>query len=196
MRRIPGALGLARSLLCRRAMSEMALFPGFSFLDHVELLERGRAAEGTWSLDAGMPLLRAHFPLRPMLPGSILIESFAQLGSLLLEASLGFAKKALPVWIEGVRFRRAVEGATPVRVRVRVELVRARPGAAELDASAHQHGARCAHGRLGFALAPMSEYFGPEHLRAFRKWLEPRLDTARLVNFPQPPLEALREYGG
>lgn len=181
------------SLVRPIAVKEMALFPGFSFLDRVELLDRGTAAEGTWSVDAGMPLLQAHFPLRPMLPGSLLIESFAQLGSLLLEASLGFARKALPVWIEGVRFRRAVEGG--VVVRVRVELVRAVPGAAELDASAHQNGARCAHGRLGFALAPMSEYFGPEHLRAYRTWLEPRLATARLVNFPQPPLEVLDEYG-
>lgn len=174
-------------------MSETVLFPGFSFLDHVELLERGKAATGTWSLDAWMPLLRAHFPLRPMLPGSILVESFAQLGSLLLEASLGFGRKALPVWIESIRFRRAVEGGDPVEVRV--ELVRATPGVAELDASARQHGARCAHGRLGFALVPMSEYFGPEHLRAYRRWLEPRIGLARLVNFPQSPLETLREYG-
>jgi 3-hydroxyacyl-[acyl-carrier-protein] dehydratase len=170
------------------------LLAGFTFLDQVHLLVRNRRIEGTSELAAAAGLLASHFPLRPMVPGSLLLEALSQLGGLLLESSTGFARKAIPIWIEQARFRRPVQAARTVHLTG--TLTQTDPAGAVLDAVAHQDGQRCATARLGFALAPMANFYGPEHLRLYRAWVEARIRSACLIDFPASPLEVLREFGG
>lgn len=57
--------------------------PGFSFVDHAEILESGkRLKAGKW-LDPQLPFFADHFPGEPLMPGVLLIECAAQAAGIL-----------------------------------------------------------------------------------------------------------------
>lgn len=131
--------------------------------------------EATWEPPPAR-MLAHHFPLWRIVPGSIVLEAFAQLGSVLLETGAGFAQKALPAWIERARFRRPVDG--PELVRYRVQRLQGDAAGAVLEAEACQADEIRATARIGFVLAPMSLFFGPGHLLEYRAWIAARLTAA------------------
>lgn len=83
--------------------------PPFLFVDEVVELEPGQSARGRWSLTGNEPFFAGHFPLRPTLPGVLMVESLAQLGGIALLADDRFAGR-LPLFggIDRARFRRQV----------------------------------------------------------------------------------------
>jgi 3-hydroxymyristoyl/3-hydroxydecanoyl-(acyl carrier protein) dehydratase len=142
--------------------------------DQVDALVRDVRVEATWRPPA--EAFARHFPLWRMVPGSLVLEAFAQLGSLLLETSGGFAWKALPAWIERARFRRPIEGTEPVFLAVC--RVQGDPTGAVLEAEARQADEVRATARFGYVLAPISRFYAPEHLREYRAWVDGRLTPA------------------
>ena len=59
-------------------------------------------------LPADEAIFAFHFPLRPVLPASALLESFAQAATILLETSYAFRRKALPGYFTSARFHRGI----------------------------------------------------------------------------------------
>jgi 3-hydroxymyristoyl/3-hydroxydecanoyl-(acyl carrier protein) dehydratase len=121
-------------------------------------------------------MLFRHFPLWRIVPGSLVLEAFAQLGSVLLETGSGFAQKALPAWIERARFRRPVDG--PELVHYQVRRLQGDAAGAVLEAEARQADELRVTARIGFVLAPMALFFEPQHLLEYRAWIDARFTRA------------------
>jgi 3-hydroxyacyl-[acyl-carrier-protein] dehydratase len=56
--------------------------PGFRFIDEAVEVEPGVRGRFAFTLAADHPILQAHFPGRPLVPGVILIEAMAQAAGL------------------------------------------------------------------------------------------------------------------
>jgi len=149
--------------------------------DQVDALVPDVRVEARWRPPPGDAFAR-HFPLWQMVPGSLVLEAFAQLGSLLLETSGGFAWKGLPAWIERARFRRPVEVAEPVFLTV--WRVQGDSTGAVLEAEARQADEVRVTARFGYVLAPISRFYAPEHLREYRAWVDRRLTPAARAGLP------------
>lgn len=155
----------------------------------VHVLVPGDRVEATWEPPPER-MLASHFPLWRIVPGSIVLEAFAQLGSLLLEVGAGFERKALPAWIERARFRRPVDG--PELVQYRVQRLQGDPTGAVLEAEARQADEVRVTARIGFVLAPMALFFGPRDLLDYRRWIDARLTRAARVHLQADPARSPR----
>src|SRR5262245_26962118 len=124
-----------------------------------------------------------------MLPASILFESFAQTGTILLETSRGFRSKAFPGYIVSARFPRPVRPPAPVRLVMRVHQLS--EDGAVLEGEAWQETKRCATCTVGMILAPLEGFFAGEHLDGYGGLYRTWLDGAALEGFDVHPLEQL-----
>lgn len=52
--------------------------PGFTFIDSVEIIEKGRSLRATKWLDPKLPFFADHFPGAPIMPGVLMVEAAAQ----------------------------------------------------------------------------------------------------------------------
>lgn len=93
----------------------------FVLIDRVETLEPGRRAVGSKTFAPDEAFFRDHFPGFPVVPGVLVLETMAQLGGRLIQASLGSAAdpSVLPMlaMIERAQFRR------PIRPGERLDVV-------------------------------------------------------------------------
>jgi len=81
----------------------------FLLLDRITSWELGKCAEGTKNVALSEDFFDDHFPLKPIMPGALIVEGIAQLSGLLLEESIkaseGRSVKALMSIIEKAKFR-------------------------------------------------------------------------------------------
>lgn len=159
------------------------------WIDRVLVLVRARRIHARLELAPDEPIFSGHFPLRPTLPASVLLESFAQAGTFLLEPSFGFTRKALPGFYTNAKFHRAVEPGAAVEIEFVAD--HWGPDGALLRGRAEQRGARCATCVLGMFTAPLSDFFGPEHMRSYRDMYEQLLAGAEFEGFDRHPLQSL-----
>ena len=136
------------------------------------------------------PLFENHFPSNPMLPASLLIESFAQAGSILLETSFAFTRKAIPGYIVNAKFRRPVRPPAPVVIQLHV--TQEGEDGAVLTGRAVQGKSLAGSCTLGMILSPIEGFYGPEHGGAYRRVYAELLEGAELLGFEASPLESLR----
>jgi 3-hydroxyacyl-[acyl-carrier-protein] dehydratase len=83
----------------------------FLLLDRVTSWAPGRHAEAVKNVSLTEDFFDDHFPLRPIMPGSLILEGLAQLSGLLLEETMrarGVDVKALMSRVERAAFRRPV----------------------------------------------------------------------------------------
>jgi 3-hydroxyacyl-[acyl-carrier-protein] dehydratase len=154
-------------------------------IDRVEVLVKAERIDAVC-----MPIgdcFPGHFPERPMVPGSFVLETLSQAGTILLETSGGFARKALPIIIDGARFRKPVHPGAAMRVAM--TSVRESDSTTLLSGTVSQDGKRCCTANIGFAFAPLGDFFGPEtlphYLRVYRRWLT----GTRFEGFERSPQE-------
>jgi hypothetical protein len=124
-----------------------------------------------------------------VLPASALLESFAQLGTILIETSHGFVLKALPGYLSSAKFYRPVIPGAEVRLEVVVE--QWNDQGAVLRSRAEQDGRKCAVCTLGMFTSPLSEFYGPDDMPAYRSMYGRLLGAGRLEGFDVDPLEVL-----
>jgi 3-hydroxyacyl-[acyl-carrier-protein] dehydratase len=167
---------------------------GFLLVDRVLELHRGARVVAEHQVELAPDFYAYHFPRQPIVPGSMLLECLAQVGSILVEASSNFRLKGLPGYFENAKFRRPVRPGERLRVEMNAE--RWTAGAAVLRGVILNHeGARSATCVVGMFAAPLEDYFGPEHETGYRQTYARWLDGAELRGFERHPLEVLRHAG-
>ena|SRR5437016_12861253 len=62
-----------------QALDSLPHGPEFRFIDRLLALDPGKSGLADYTVRGDEPLLRGHFPGRPMMPGVLLIEAVAQL---------------------------------------------------------------------------------------------------------------------
>jgi 3-hydroxymyristoyl/3-hydroxydecanoyl-(acyl carrier protein) dehydratase len=95
----------------------------FEMVDRIEELKRGSYAIGIKCISLSDDVFEHHFPGQPVYPGSLLIESMAQLGGALLELSLRDSLDYCPRCVLSMvkaKFRDMVLPGTALRMRAEV----------------------------------------------------------------------------
>jgi 3-hydroxyacyl-[acyl-carrier-protein] dehydratase len=161
----------------------------FLWVDRVVELHRARRIVAALEIPRGGALFAHHFPLRPMFPASLLFESAAQAGTILLETSLGFRRKALPGYIAAAKFYRAIVPGDSLLIEIDAE--QWSEDAAVLEARIARGPERCAWFRFGMLTAPLGEFYGAEHAAGYRAMYAVWLGEAALRDFAAPPQEDL-----
>ena len=124
----------------------------FLLVDKIVELEPGKRAVGLKQVSAGEIYFQGHFPGQPIMPGVLIVEALAQVGSVALLSSAAHAGKiGLFAGIDGFRFRRTVVPGDTLRLEVTLTKLRGvvgkGTGRAEVD------GQVVAEGELLFAIA-------------------------------------------
>lgn len=162
----------------------------FLFIDRVLELERHERIVAVRQVPFADELFAQHFPGRPMMPASLLIEALAQSATILLETSREFACKAYVGYVANAKFRRPVVPGFEMRLEQRVVCVE--KDAAVLSGSVHQRGERCANIELGMVIAPLAEFFGTGNVAYYHALYDTWLADASLSGFDRDPREGLQ----
>lgn len=155
----------------------------FYLIDRVDELVAGRKAAGVKNLTLTDSTLWDHFPGHPAYPGSLLIESMAQLGGLLAEASYHAmhpdTRRAVVMQVDRAKFHQACLPGD--QLGVQAEMVSLLSAAARLQCSVLRQGEVAAQATLTYRLITVDD----PALHAGRVALY-RLWTAQMR--PQPEL--------
>ena len=165
----------------------------FLLLDRVNRLERAKLIEASRSVSLTEDYFTEHFPGNPIVPASLLFESFAQAATCLLETSCSFRKKAVPGFVHSAKFHRLVIPGHDLSIQMTVES--STEDATMVSGIARQRDQRCATIKLGMITAPFDDFvprpFRSFYLAIYDIWLR----GANLEGFDSDPLEALRNDG-
>ncbi|MBI4433125.1 MAG: hypothetical protein HY592_06590 [Candidatus Omnitrophica bacterium] len=96
----------------------------WDLLDKFEVLKKGEPARAVKFFSGKEDFFRDHFPGRPLVPESLMIEMTAQAGGVLFGLGIGFKKEVILAKIEQARFERTV--APPCRLVVEAALAEER----------------------------------------------------------------------
>jgi 3-hydroxyacyl-[acyl-carrier-protein] dehydratase len=122
----------------------------------VELAPPGRA-RAIKCVSLGDDVFVDHFPGHPVMPGALVIEALAQLGGVLIEATLRERGRpdlvAVLTMVDRARFRRAVTPGD--RIELAVEGLTASDEGGQVRGQAEVDGKLVAEAELGFALHPL-----------------------------------------
>jgi 3-hydroxyacyl-[acyl-carrier-protein] dehydratase len=98
--------------VCAPIVSQPEMAMRFLMLDRITKWEPGRRGEAIKNITLSEDFFADHFPLRPIMPGVLIIEGMAQLGGLVLEEGVrlqhGREVKVLMSIIEKAKFRQLV----------------------------------------------------------------------------------------
>jgi 3-hydroxyacyl-[acyl-carrier-protein] dehydratase len=110
----------------------------FLLIDRIEVLEPGQRAEGFKQIASDEEYFDDHFPGYPLVPGVLVLESLAQLGGRLVEASVRATspRRVLPLLakVDHAKFIRPVRPGD--RLDLEVQLLGLSAGAARVVATA------------------------------------------------------------
>ncbi len=93
----------------------------FLLVDRVLELEEDKRIVAIKNVTINEPHFLGHFPIKPVMPGVLIIESMAQTSAVLFARTLGKAMEGKVVYfmtIDNCRFRRPVEPGDQLRVHV------------------------------------------------------------------------------
>lgn len=93
----------------------------FLLVDRAEDFVAGQSITGIKNVTHNEPFFPGHFPIDPVMPGVLIVESMAQTGALLMSKSLDVAvegKVIMFMSIDGVRFRKPVRPGDQLHLKV------------------------------------------------------------------------------
>lgn len=93
----------------------------FLFIDRVINMDNGQSAVGIKNVTTNEEFFTGHFPLKPVMPGVIIIEAMAQTATALVAWSMELADRDALVYFMGIdkaRFRRIVEPGDQLELHV------------------------------------------------------------------------------
>ena len=131
----------------------------FILIDRIDVLEPGKRATGYKQIAPDEDYFRDHFPGYPLVPGVLVLESLAQLGGRLVEASVraGEGRDVLPVLakVEQAKFVRPVRPGD--RLDLAVDVVAIAGDAARVTGTATVAGKKMATAGIMYALLDVSQ---------------------------------------
>ncbi|MCZ6604744.1 MAG: 3-hydroxyacyl-ACP dehydratase FabZ [Alphaproteobacteria bacterium] len=95
----------------------------FLMIDKVEDVRLHESAVGTKNVSYNEHFFQGHFPVQPVMPGVLIVESMAQTAAVLVVASLGKEAEGKPVFfmsIDNARFRRPVVPGDVLRLNCKI----------------------------------------------------------------------------
>jgi 3-hydroxyacyl-[acyl-carrier-protein] dehydratase len=123
----------------------------FLLVDRIEELEPGVRAVGIKNVTANEDFFAGHFPEYPVMPGVLIVEAMAQVGSVaLLAVEENRGRIALFAGIDKVRFKRQVRPGDTLRITC--EITRSRGPLGFGEASAYVDEELACAGELMFAI--------------------------------------------
>lgn len=149
----------------------------FLLLDRIDSMEPGQRARGSKTIAVDEEYFQDHFPGYPVVPAVMVLESLAQLGGRLIQASVWQAsgREVLPllVKIDQAKFRRAVGPGE--QLRLTAEIVGIGAEAASVTAWAEVKSGRVASAQIMYALFAFSEEtagISADGVAALREWAQ------------------------
>jgi 3-hydroxyacyl-[acyl-carrier-protein] dehydratase len=165
----------------------------FLFVDRVLELERDKGIIATRQITIADELFTQHFPGRPMMPASLLIEALAQAATILLEASSEFQCKAYVGYVANAKFRRPV--VPGYEMRLEMKMVSGGTDGAVLTGVVKQRDKRCANIEIGMVTAPLAGFFPPGTVSYYHSLYDAWLEETHFKGFEKDPRERLQRAG-
>ena len=131
----------------------------YYLLDRVKYLKYHKKVVGIKSVTLSEDVFNEHFFGNPIMPGALQMESFAQAGTVLLEVSYRFTKKALLVMINQAKFRRLVRPGD--QMRIELEVVSAEDPMVQMNGVITVDDEVVTTARLTFSLQPIDDFYPP-----------------------------------
>ncbi|MES2299570.1 MAG: 3-hydroxyacyl-ACP dehydratase FabZ [Pseudomonadota bacterium] len=130
----------------------------YILLDRITTLEPPRRATGVKCVSLSDDIFADHFPGHPVMPGAMILEALAQLGGVLLEASMRERGRhdlhALLVTVDRAKFRHQVRAGDKMELECEGIVVHEDGG--QVRGMARVDGRLVAEGELAFAFARVS----------------------------------------
>lgn len=127
----------------------------YVLLDRITALEPPERARGIKCVTLSDDVFADHFPGHPVMPGALTLESLAQLGGVLCEATMRLQGRddlhALLVGVERAKFRRMVRPGD--RLELEARALRVQESGGQVKATAELDGALAVEAELTFAFA-------------------------------------------
>jgi 3-hydroxyacyl-[acyl-carrier-protein] dehydratase len=131
----------------------------FFLIDRITTWEPGLQAEAVKNVALSEDFFDDHFPRRPVMPGVLILEGMAQLGGLLLEASLlqqyGTSAKAVVTVLERTKFRTMIKPGDSLHYHTEVMSLNEAGG--KIKASARRDGKLVTSTEMVFAFKYMDD---------------------------------------
>jgi 3-hydroxyacyl-[acyl-carrier-protein] dehydratase len=95
----------------------------FLMIYAVRAIRKGESAVGIKNVTINEPHFQGHFPVKPVMPGVLIVEAMAQTSAVLVVDTLGVAGQGLLVYfmtLDNARFRRVVKPGDRLELHVKV----------------------------------------------------------------------------
>jgi 3-hydroxymyristoyl/3-hydroxydecanoyl-(acyl carrier protein) dehydratase len=139
----------------------------YVLLDRITRLVPAEVAHGVKCVSLSDDIFVDHFPGHPVMPGALIVESMAQVGGVLVEATMRERGRndlhALLTMVDRAKFRRLVRPGDKLELEARLIIAREEGGQVRVTASVD--GQLSAEAELTFAFAEVKS----EKLRARRR---------------------------
>jgi 3-hydroxyacyl-[acyl-carrier-protein] dehydratase len=130
----------------------------YLLLDRITHLAPPELARGVKCVSLSDDIFIDHFPGHPIMPGTLILEAMAQLGGVLLEASMRLKDRhdlhALLVTVDKAKLRRQVRPGDKMELECRSIVVHEEGG--QVRGMVHVDGQLVAQGELSFAFAKIT----------------------------------------
>ncbi|MBW5802314.1 3-hydroxyacyl-ACP dehydratase FabZ [Coxiella endosymbiont of Ornithodoros amblus] len=96
----------------------------FLLIDRVIKIEKDKSLVAIKNVTVNEPFFTGHFPVRPVMPGVLIIESLAQAAGILIVKSLNLPEDHKDIYffagVDNARFKRVVEPGDQLTLEVKV----------------------------------------------------------------------------
>lgn len=155
----------------------------YLLIDRIQRLEFNKQVQAIKNVALSEDVFSDHFFGFPVMPGALLIEALAQAGTVLLEVSSNFEKKAILVMVDEAKFRTLVRPGDQLSV---VGTVLSSDGDfVQMDGAVSVAEHRVMTARLTFAVKDIENFYHAKIIESVKLSYGVWLRDAQFVGFPE-----------